>query len=144
MSTTLIGVFRNLEDAVEAREKIREKGFPDSAIKLYEDAEVMKSDGPDRRQGPGEWLRSLFSLDEDYVGMYTEAVRRGHQLLVVEARNPQEVETAAEMMEQCRCIDIEDGAAQWRNDGWTPAERGASARPIQVTVVRSVRVISAS
>ena len=143
MAHTLIGVFKNLEDAVEAREKLREKGFADSAIKLYQDTEVMASDGPDRgRQSAGEWLRSLFSLDEDYVGMYSEAVRRGHHLLSVDARTQAEVDTAAAAMEACRSIDIEDTAAQWRGEGWSPARAGGNrAGAVQVVAVRTVRVI---
>ncbi len=143
MAHTLIGVFKNLEDAVEAREKLREKGFADSAIKLHQDSAVVASEGPDRkRQDAGSWLRSLFSLDEDYVGMYSEAVRRGHHLVAVDARNQQEIDTAVEMMEQCRSIDIEDSAEQWRNDGWAPARSAGARGGPQVTVVRTVRVIS--
>jgi hypothetical protein len=143
MANTLIGVFKNLEDAVEARETLREKGFADSAIKLYQDSAVMSSDGPDRhRQGAGEWLKSLFSLDEDYVGMYSEAVRRGHHLLAVDANNPNEVDTAVDAMERSRCIDIEDTAQQWRDDGWQQAPGAGRDRPVQIVAVRSVRVVS--
>ncbi|HVL56399.1 MAG TPA: hypothetical protein VM491_07835 [Burkholderiaceae bacterium] len=142
MANTLIGVFKNLEDAVEAREKLREKGFADSAIKLHQDSAVMSSAGPDsRRQSAGEWLKSLFSLDEDYVGMYSEAVRRGHHLLAVDANTQREVDIAVDAMEQSRCIDIEDTAQQWRGEGWQGPQRPAAGAG-RIVAVRTVRIVA--
>lgn len=136
MSHVLIGVFRNLEDAVEAREALREKGFADTAVQLHETAAALGG-SPTQKHGFTEKLKSLFSLDQDYVGMYSEAVNRGHHLLEVHAASPQEVQTAAQVMEDCRCLDIDDQA---REEGW----EGVGAMPARserVTVLRRVRVV---
>jgi hypothetical protein len=128
MSQSLIGVFNNLEDAVEAREQLRKEGFADSAIRLHRDPAVLSSDGPHSAQDAGSWLRSLFSLDEDYVGMYSEAVRRGHHLLTVDAASESELDTARRVMERTRCIDIERTCDEWRAQGWQP-ESAATPQP---------------
>jgi hypothetical protein len=131
MAQSLIGVFHNLEDAVEARQRLREQGFADSAIRLHRDPATLSSDGPQSGQDAGSWLRSLFSVDEDYVGMYSEAVRRGHHLLTVDAATDQELEAAHRVLEQTRSIDIEQSSETWRKEGWkpqgSPAPRAATA-----------------
>lgn len=136
MSHVMIGVFRNLEDAVEAREELREKGFDDSAVHLHETAAALGG-SPTQKHGIKDKLKSLFSLDQDYVGMYSEAVSRGNHLLEVHARTPEDVHTAAEVMERCRCLDIDDHA---REEGWESA-RITPTDGERVTVLRRVRVV---
>jgi hypothetical protein len=141
MRQSLIGVFGNLEDAVEARQRLREEGFADTAVRLHRDPAVHTSEGPRSDQDTGSWLRSLFSLDEDYVGMYTEAVQRGHHLLAVDAANEQELDTARRVMEQTRCIDIErdsgglQGSPSQRSSSMSPETAGQAPRSGRARVV---------
>jgi stress response protein YsnF len=127
MNSTLIGVFDDRTKAERAREALLSDGFPARDVALRH--EGTPPSGPPEgtlergSTGFGAWLRSLFLADDvhGYIGAYSEAARRGHVLLTVDAEDAESFDRAATIMERCGSIDIDEHASQWRREGWTSA-----------------------
>jgi hypothetical protein len=59
-----------------------------------------------------------------HASVYTEAVRRGSPVVVVDAASEQEAEMAARIMDECGAYDIVERVEQWRQDGWSAVAAG--------------------
>ena len=70
--------------------------------------------------GVRHFLASLFGTDEErQIGLYSEAIRRGSTLVVVDARDQDEADRAAAVMrEQGGTIDLDERSTAWRAEGW--------------------------
>jgi len=84
----------------------------------------------------GDFFSNLFGADSDadsrYRGQadsYSEVVRRGSYVLVVDANSEEEAERAADMMSELGAVDIDERADEWRASGWTGASYNDSAAP---------------
>ncbi len=144
MNQTLVGVFDSETHAQQARDELVQAGFSDSAVQLQREgdsssagmgtsttppstatsAQTDWSMGTSQQHhsgGIGGFFRSLFGLDDndEDVGMYSEAARRGHCVLTVDVDNDTEVERAHEILQRHDPIDIDEQAAQWRSEGWS-------------------------
>jgi hypothetical protein len=64
---------------------------------------------------------------EHHAGTWSEAVRRGHSVVVVDARDDEAAERAAVVLHECGAVDVDERVTQWRADGWTPAEAAGDA-----------------
>jgi hypothetical protein len=144
---TLISVFDDRATARRAIERLVETGFARSELHLQEpeglDADSAMasaaSDAQDRAVGDmamnsaerevavdrgvlesiGNFFASLMGKDHHrHAGAYSEAVRRGKSVVVVDAKDDHEAETAAAMLHQLGAVDVNDHAEQWRKDGW--------------------------
>lgn len=56
--------------------------------------------------------------DDDDVGAYSEAVRRGRAVVTVEAEEGR-LDQARECLTRSGAIDIDEQVSQWRSEGWT-------------------------
>ncbi|MES3003133.1 MAG: hypothetical protein V4787_20750 [Pseudomonadota bacterium] len=144
---TLISVFDDRATARRAIERLVEAGFARSELHLQEPDEVRpetttasaESDAQDRAVGRmamnsaerevavdrgvlesiGHFFTSLMGKDHKrHAGAYSEAMRRGSSVVVVDAKDDHEAETAAAMLHQLGAVDVNDRAEQWRADGW--------------------------
>jgi len=69
----------------------------------------------------GHFFASLFGQDEhEHAGVYSEAVRRGNSIVVVDARDEQEADRATSLLQGLGAINVHERAEQWRTEGWQP------------------------
>jgi uncharacterized protein (TIGR02271 family) len=132
MNQTLVGVFDGPKHAELARDELIQAGFAQSAVQLQQDGSGsenhewgMGTTGQHHSGGIGGFFRSLFGFDDnnndDDVRVYSEAARRGKCILTVDVDNDVELERAHEIINRHHPIDIDEHAAQWRNEGWSAA-----------------------
>jgi hypothetical protein len=148
MRSTLIGVFDDRRAAERARDELLRAGFADDEVDLRTgtedrawrdgDGRLRVADGraydDETRASVGEtvaaWFRSLFGFDDDQdVGIYTEAVRRGESVVTVDAADGDRVDRATDILEDCGSVDIDAMANEWQLQGWTrPVDSGNATR----------------
>lgn len=153
MRSTLVGIFDDRHAAEHAREELLRAGFADDEVDLRtgtEDRAWRESDerrlAADRRAREDEtgssigetvahWFRSLFGLDDDEdVGIYTEAVRRGESVVTVHTANEDRVDRASDILEACGSIDIDEKANEWQLQGWARPSQASDATTSGVTM----------
>ncbi|MDB5946279.1 MAG: hypothetical protein JWQ33_1305 [Ramlibacter sp.] len=163
---TVIGAFDDRETAQQAVEKLAQAGVPRDDVHVQQGeagsgtthAAALQDGGTgpgtqDRWQGMesevaldrgvlssiGNFFTSLFGQDHPsgHAGTYSEAVRRGSSVVVVDARDAQEAERAVTLLHELGAIDIDERADQWRAGGWT----GGAAQPADQNLRAGVRVV---
>jgi len=165
MHTTLVGVFENRLAAERAREELLRAGFADDEIDLRTGADDRGWRVADDRRAyedetqstvgetVADWFRSLFGLDDDEdVGIYTEAVRRGDSVVTVHTGDQDRVDRAADILEACGSIDIDEQANEWQQQGWARpsasdaagASRTPPAAPLGATAASAAAMGAAS
>jgi uncharacterized protein (TIGR02271 family) len=135
---TVIGAFEDRSTAQRAVDLLATRGFSRDAIDLQarpdtldptasttstsidRDAERRGGEDDGFFAGVRHFFASLFgSDDEQQIGIYSEAIRRGSTLVVVDARDQAEADRAAEAMrEQGGTIDLDERSTAWRAEGW--------------------------
>ncbi len=148
MRSTLIGIFEDRRAAERAREELLRAGFADDEVDLRTgtaDRAWRDAGGGDDRayddqtqasigETVADWFRSLFGFDDDQdVGIYTEAIRRGESVVTVDAADGDRVDRAAEILESCGSVDIDERANQWRQQASTQPADAVHARPRPAT-----------
>lgn len=124
MNKTVIGVFENNSEALQAQSELLSVGFDEQSIDLHYSTEP-DPDASNRNDNPGfmEAIRSLFTWDiehyrdENYGDHYVEAVRRGHAVLTITV-DESEVERACELMDSAGALDIDQKVTDWRSQGY--------------------------
>ncbi|MCU0760901.1 MAG: YsnF/AvaK domain-containing protein [Steroidobacteraceae bacterium] len=134
---TVIGAFDDRQSAQRTVEALVEQGIPRASIDLQSTPDTLDSsassvprydagnaaDG-DRDEGflggVRHFFASLFGNDADaQVGIYSEAVRRGSTILVVDAADEGLADRAAQLMrDQGGTIDLDERSSAWRSEGW--------------------------
>ena len=154
MAHTLAAVFDDRKDAEGARDQLINAGFDRSCIRLndsnsrFADASntgassaslgtsstSARSDDDERgfMDSVREFFSGLFG-EEDDRHVYTEAVSRGHVVLTVQTGTQDEIERAADLVEACGPIDIDERQSQWTSSGWTGAAAASTAMSRQAT-----------
>ncbi|HEY0877822.1 MAG TPA: YsnF/AvaK domain-containing protein [Zeimonas sp.] len=138
MRSTLVGVFENRHAAERARDELLRAGFADDEVDLrtgtddraWRDSDDSRLAAADRSayddetqasigETVADWFRSLFGMDDDQdVGIYTEAVRRGESVVTVNTADEDRVDRASDILEACGSIDIDEKANEWQLQGW--------------------------
>jgi hypothetical protein len=85
----------------------------------------------------GNFFTSLFGRDHPshYADTYSEAVRRGSSVVVVDVDGDEPAEHAATMLHELGAIDIDERSQQWRDEGWT----GGGVVPAEMVLAREER-----
>jgi uncharacterized protein (TIGR02271 family) len=135
---TVICAFDDLADAQRAMDRLVERGFSRDMIHLQgghssgSSASSGATSPDDDSHGffhrVGQFFSELFGGEDSAgdAGHYTEAVRRGGTVLLVDAVDGQEADKARSVMEEMGgAIDMQERTEQWRQEGWTGA--GASS-----------------
>jgi uncharacterized protein (TIGR02271 family) len=151
MDQSVVAVFDKREDADRALDALLAEGF------VSTDARVTSAEGSggtfatgqsDSRLGDdslGDKIARFFGFEDDYEETYTEAVRRGHYVLQVDAADGDEAARAQTVIARFDPIDIDKKSTEWRESGWSPrtsarSERGlfaagaTSASPDEATI----------
>lgn len=135
----IVATFDDPNSARLAINRLREAGFEDERIHFREsgDTEFLSHAGPSQRR-PGEpgyrpkgvlesiggFFANLVESHTDESGIYSEALRRGTSLLLVEAEAGQ-ANKAIRVLQDCGAVNLEDRVGQWRAQGWEPGTPGA-------------------
>jgi uncharacterized protein (TIGR02271 family) len=133
MNQTVVGVFNSYEAAERAAAELEGQGFERSTIQIKatqsdsvssSSAVAGGSTASDRDDGTGvmasirHFFRELFNDDEDSVGNYSEAVRRGGAVVTVEADESRS-ELARQALQGAGAVDIDEQVSSWRGQGWS-------------------------
>jgi len=83
----------------------------------------------------GDFFENLFGGSDDsqpgraHDDRYSEAVRRGSYVVVVDARDEDDAERASELLHELGAVDVDERVDQWRSTGWTGGGYNDSATP---------------
>ena len=130
---TVISVFDDQATAQRALESLVTQGFSREDLHVERNTEAsetrsLNSDGTEAHDRGntsnfGHFFASLFGQDEPRrTGTYSEAVRRGSSVLVVDARDETQAERAASLLHDLGAIDVDERAQQWRASGWKASD----------------------
>lgn len=122
MEHTLVAVFDNRGDAVQALDDLLGSGYARQDVRLS-DGDTDRSDN--RLEGAGDdeslgssikhFFTDLFGGERsEHARIYSEAVDRGHYVLTVTADSEHEIERAADIVERHSPLDIDEHAGQWQ------------------------------
>ena len=69
--------------------------------------------------GVGNFFSHLFESDDTTdADKYSEAVKRGSSVVVVDAKDDAEVAKATDVMDEMGAVDVEERAESWKAQGW--------------------------
>jgi uncharacterized protein (TIGR02271 family) len=141
---TVIGAFDDRQSAQRTVDALVEEGIPRASIDVQATPDTLDSTASsvprydtgstttssDRDEGfvggVRHFFASLFGNDDDaQVGIYSEAVRRGSTIVVVDAADETLADRAAQLMrDQGGTIDLDERSSAWRSEGWQAGHRG--------------------
>jgi len=135
---TAISTFDDRTAAERAVERLVEAGFSRDDVHIEEGSTTSgttASGATDADRGYrdegilasiGHFFASLFEGDDrstQHAGTYSEAVRRGSVVVVVDAVDEAQAEQAATIMNELGAVNMDERADQWRAEGWTGYDR---------------------
>ena len=123
---TITAFFDDREDATEAIQRLRSEGIPRGDIGMVEGSNAGASSAPSQ-ESTGFWdsLKDFFLPDEDRH-TYAEGLRRGGYLVTVRTDNAH-YERVLDILDDEGTIDMDERAASWRKQGWTPQTTESAA-----------------
>jgi uncharacterized protein (TIGR02271 family) len=137
---TVVAVFDNEAEAQRAVADLATAGIARDRIDVTSDthAGATATAGAESRtnythehEGLGERISHFFSRlfggddTHDDATYYSEAFRRGSAVVTVDAENEAEADRAADILDRCGAVNIDERANTWRETGWA----GSPARP---------------
>lgn len=146
MQHTLIAVFDNHNDAVNAKNELLSSGFSSEDVRLShgnEDPSIAASgatgstatttDG-DNEPGIGTSIKNFFSDifgtdNNEHHAKYNTAIERGSHVLTVNADSEPEVERAADIVERYGPIDIDEQSEKWASGAGMGSMGGSMNSP---------------
>jgi len=129
MMGTIIGVFDEYDDALQAQQRLLDAGIDGTSIQVIPQRggqeTVQRNPRPDHR---GFFAR-LFGLDDDdeKSGNYAEAVRRGSTAITVSLEDDSYADEVTEIFDDCGAIDIDERVQHWKTSGFTAFDPSAPA-----------------
>jgi uncharacterized protein (TIGR02271 family) len=126
---TVVGVFDSNSEAQDVKNALVAAGIRSEDVEIYSAESggliAAQHTEEDRAQGGGisGFFRRLFGFDEagdeQVVGTYSEAIRRGSCVVSAHVDSDAQAERVDSIMHAHGAIDIEARAEQWRAAGWT-------------------------
>jgi len=128
MQHTLIAVFDNHNDAVNAQNELLSSGFSREDVRLShgnEDPSIAASGATtttttdaDNEPGIGTSIKNFFSDifgtdNSEHHARYSTAIERGSHVLTVNTDSEPEVERAADIVERYGPVDIDEQSEKW-------------------------------
>jgi len=123
---TVFGAFDDRAQAQRAIEQLVQDGFDraDIHVEQQEGTTTLADD----QQAAGAHHGGIVGFFEDLFGSgdstrerastYSEAVRRGSCVVIVDAQDDAQAERAAICLDNAGAIDVDERAQQWRSEGW--------------------------
>ncbi|HYH13641.1 MAG TPA: YsnF/AvaK domain-containing protein [Flavisolibacter sp.] len=120
MAQTVIGFFDDHADALHAMERLESIGIPRKNITVSRTpakgaGTVSNNKDEDRGEHKGglrQFFDSLFSNDSDAAARYSRVGNSGCSLVTVQAQSREQAERAADMLDECGAINVDEKASQ--------------------------------
>lgn len=127
MTHTVIGFFRNSSDAFNAADELREKGFDiDNVDVMTNTSDKDISHDDEKSSKIGNFFKSLFSDNDEDAYRYSNFAGK-NSMITVHAADNIEAEKAADILDSCGAIDIDDGGVDFRtSDDFTESDLRSS------------------
>ena len=129
MERMLVGVFDSKQQMEAALRDLRECAIPNDRVHVHSGTAEQTLGGTDFAKGDGGhtgFFDRLFGRVEGDVDrharLYSEAVRRGGCVVVVDSIDDDRVDEAVKILERDGAYDIDERAAKWRESGWRDNE----------------------
>jgi stress response protein YsnF len=119
MAQTVIGFFDNAEEARRAVTQLQDVGLGSENVDIRENTgtETVSNsgDGSGDEGGNGvtRFFKSLFGDDDDRADRYSRVGSSSRCIVTVHARTEDEAERAADILDDCGAIDVDERAAQY-------------------------------
>lgn len=132
MQHSIAAVFERQKQAEQAIDDLVASGFSRDNVRLSQSL----ADASGRSAHDASFGASIKSFFSDIFGsathpdteLYSEAVRQGHYVLMVDVADDDLLERATDVLDRHDPIDIDDEASKWRASGaWTGGGTGAQA-----------------
>jgi stress response protein YsnF len=147
---TVVGVFDNSAEADRAVNDLVAAGIARVQIQVTSNERATATSeavGGASRESEHEGLGDrishffgrLFGKDDEpnEATYYSEAVRRGSAVVTVTADSEQEADEAADILDDCGAVDINERAQEWRQSGWAgSAPSSAASRTDEAALLR--------
>jgi uncharacterized protein (TIGR02271 family) len=133
MEQSVVAVFDDRADAQSALDALLADGFSvvNARITSSEGSGSSLTSGQAGRHDDdslGDKIARFFGFDDDeYEETYSEAVRRGHYVLQVDAIDSDEAARAQQVISRFSPVDIDKKSTEWRESGWAPRTAGTSS-----------------
>jgi len=137
---TVVAAFDRPEAAEDARDALLESGFTRAQVRVSsEDAvasEPRSGGKSSSEQSLGQKIAHFFGLDDDEATYsYSETMRRGGSVVVVDAEDDEEAARATDVLMRFEPIDMDQRVSEWEATGWQrPLEQQGSRTGEQATI----------
>lgn len=126
MDRMLVGVFDSKQAMETACRDLQDSGIPNERVQVHSGSPEATLGSTNfaksgREHGTGFFDRLFGRVDEGndrHATLYSEAVRRGGCVVVVDGISDDRVDEAARILERDGAYDIDERAATWRESGW--------------------------
>jgi stress response protein YsnF len=134
MAETVIGFFDNPTEAQTAVQRLESSGISRDRIDVSSgnsgtsnvDYDSTSNDRGDRdnENGITRFFKNLFGGDDDDADRYSKVAQGSNSIVTVHAQSRDEAETAADILDDCGAVDVDERASQYgytssRNTGST-------------------------
>jgi uncharacterized protein (TIGR02271 family) len=146
---TVVGVFDNSAEADRAIDDLVAAGIARVQIQVTSNeratatSEVGGASRDSEHEGLGDrishFFGRLFGKDDEpnEATYYSEAVCRGSAVVTVNVDSEQEADKAADILDDCGAVDINERAQEWRQSGWAGSPQTSTAsRADEAALVR--------
>jgi stress response protein YsnF len=117
MAQTVIGLFEDYSDAQQATQRLQQAGIGDNQVDVSRSSARNASDSDnDGENAITRFFKSLFG-DNDDSDRYSKVGNSGTCIVTVHAQSDEEARRAAEILDDCGAIDVDERAAQVEGSG---------------------------
>src|SRR5215207_6696025 len=117
MAQTVVGFFDNAEEGRRAVSQLQELGLSRYTIDIRENSgtDTISSDRDrnDGENGITRFFKSLFGDDDDQADRYSRVANNSKCIVTVHARSEDEAERAADILDDCGAIDVDERATKY-------------------------------
>jgi uncharacterized protein (TIGR02271 family) len=129
MAQTVIGFFDNSSNAQDAVEKLVDCGISTNRIDVSgsnssSETKVETRNDDDDDNGITRFFKNLFGDDDDNVNKYSGVASRSQRIITVHANTNDEAERAADILDDCGAVNVDESAAKFGYSGSTDDKYG--------------------
>lgn len=122
MAQTVVGFFDDASEAREAVDRLLQKGFTRDNVDMTQNSGTQntsyvedRSRDNDSESGITRFFKSLFGGDDDEADRYSRVAQNSTSIVTVHAQSKEEAERAADVLDECGAINVDERAAQYSN-----------------------------
>ncbi len=135
MAQTVIGFFDSESDAQRAVSQLESNGITRDRVDYSRNSGLQNSSGEqvsrdrdrDGESGISRFFRNLFGGDDDEADRYSRVSNSSQCLVTVHARTSEEAERAADILDDCGAIDVDERSS--RSTTGSDSRMGVSGTP---------------